>query len=493
MLALPKPGWLAAVRPADSPSASSLPAGSEITVADGQIAGALRLLSVDGRRRKAIYELLIANQTPMPLAAFAYGVGRPNPAGRLRWNAITVPALSSVAVPISIDLPKRGSLRRVVAELHGDGAQLVVDAPPPASFNAGAAWRSGILITGLLLGALGATGYALERPRVVALTAPAQVRAGRPFEVAYTLGPGMQHARYTIAGPQGDEIAKGSLNPRGGTLKLNLPAGRADARYQVRLQADGPLGSTTQSTSVLALASSGARPAWGLRIDNATLEKDTVQGGRPIVIRAQSGGAAGTVKLLDQDGTERAEALLGAHGSTILIAPFVDTDQDFRVVIDAHRGSQVLEKQLPVRIARGDNAIPSVEGLGQLGDGGLPPVTGAAAPPVSDSASVGTSNVAAAPAPVVATGGDPIALTKSVYRNGEPVIVSVQRSVSNLRVVMIDATGTEVQSVDVAPDETQVELTPPPVTADTHFTVVATYSRGPSEESIIHSVLVRAK
>src|SRR5580704_18635438 len=105
MLALPKPGWLAAVRPADSPSASSLPAGSEITVADGQIAGALRLLSVDGRRRKAIYELLIANQTPMPLAAFAYGVGRPNPAGRLRWNAITVPALSSVAVPISIDLP----------------------------------------------------------------------------------------------------------------------------------------------------------------------------------------------------------------------------------------------------------------------------------------------------------------------------------------------------------------------------------------------------
>jgi hypothetical protein len=50
-----------------------------------------------------------------------------------------------------------------------------------------------------------------------------------------------------------------------------------------------------------------------------------------------------------------------------------------------------------------------------------------------------------------------------------------------------------VQAVDVAPDETQVALTPPPVSTDSHFTIVASYSRGPSEESIIHSVLVRAR
>ncbi len=493
MLALPKPGWLASVRSADPPSPQMLPAGSEIVVPDGQIAGALRLMSVDARRLKATYELLISNQTGLPLAAFAYGVGRPTAAGRLRWNTITVPALTSVAVPIGIDLPKRGSLRRVVAELHTDCAQLVVDAPPPRRGLPAAVWRSGLAMAGVLLAALGATGYAYERPRVTALAAPAHVRAGQAFDVAYSFGPGISHASYSVAGADGRDVAHGTANPHGGDLSLTLPARDGNERYDVRVQGDGPLGSAARSAGVVAMVpvpvyhAPVAAPT--VRLDAVSLEHDVVQGGRPIVVHVDSNATVGTVKLLDQDGTERAAALLGPNGSTILIAPFVDSDQDFRVVIDARRGTAAAEKQLPVRIARQDAMIPPVDGPAPQADGTFPQTQSgiAGAPAGSQAAPAGAHSES------VVAGGDPISLPKTVYRNGEPVIVNVSRSVANLRVLMLDGSGQAVQAVDVAPDETQVALTPPPVSTDSHFTIVASYSRGPSEESIIHSVLVRAR
>ena len=469
MLALPRPTTLAPARRADHPAAATLPAGSQIAVPSGQIAGALRLLAVDGRRLIATYELMVANQTKGPLAAFCYAVGAPQRGGRLRWSAITVPPMSSVAVPIDIELPKRGPLRRIVAELHADGAQLIVDADPPVIRRPFGARKVAGTTLGLGLVALAAGTYALERPRVTSLAAPSHVAAGASFQVAYAFGPGTKSGDYALEDPDGREISRGSLAAGSGVLNLKVPRVHAERRYDLRLVAHNALGSAARSTSFVAAAlpQAPARPAEAVHLPTVWLQQDTVPSGTPIVVRYITDARTGTVKLLDQDGTERASALLSARGSSILIAPQVDSQEDFRVVVVARRGDARSEAQVPVRIVRSE-APPGTSAVPEAGD----------------------SSGARAPAAVE---GDPVVLASETFYSGEGIVVSVARHLPNLRVVLLDASGQEIQNVDVAPDDDRVILEAPQSKTDARFTIVATYGPGTSEMSVIHSVLVRAR
>jgi len=72
-------------------------------------------------------------------------------------------------------------------------------------------------------------------------------------------------------------------------------------------------------------------------------------------------------------------------------------------------------------------------------------------------------------------------------------VVSIVHHQPNLRVVLLDDSGQEIQNVDVAPDDDRVVLEAPRTTTDTRYTIVATYGPGTSEESVIHSVVVRAR
>jgi hypothetical protein len=472
MLALPRPTALAPLRRAETASAANLPAGSQIAVPTGQIAGALRLLSMDARRMVATYELMVANQTNAPLAAFCYAVGAPQRGGRLRWSSITVPPLSSVAVPVEIELPKRGPLRKIVAELHADGAQLIVDAEPPALRRGFDAGKAALGLAGAGIVALAAGAIAFERPRVAALAAPNRVPSGATFQVAYAFGPGTNAGDYALDGPDGREIARGTLAAQSGVITLAVPSAHAERRYDLHLTGRNAFGSAEQSTAVVAAASAppksqpAPKPAAPeVHLPTVWLQQDTVQGGAPIVVRYITDAKTGTVKLLDQDGTERGSALLSERGSSILIAPQVDSQEDFRVVVVARRGDGRSEAQVPVRVVRND---------------------------ITASGSAGVPDPAGAPAPG-GVAGDPVALASKTFISGEGIVVSIVHHQPNLRVVLLDDSGQEIQNVDVAPDDDRVVLEAPRTTTDTRYTIVATYGPGTSEESVIHSVVVRAR
>jgi hypothetical protein len=459
---------LAPTRRRDLPSAAMLPAGSQIAVPTGQIAGALRLLSVDVRQMVATYELMVANQTKAPLAAFCYAVGAPQRGGRLRWSSITVPPMSSVAVPIDIELPKRGPLRKIVAELHADGAQLVVDAEPPSIRRSFGMVKAAGVAVALGLGALAVGAYALERPRVAALAAPNHVQSGATFQAAYAFGAGATSGDYALDAPDGREIAHGSVSAQSGVLTLKVPAAHAERRYELRLTARNAFGSADRAATIVAGAQPlpAARPRVAVHLPTVWVQDETVPSGTPITVRYITDAETGTVKLLDQDGTERASALLSARGSSLLIAPDVQTQEDFRVVVVARRGSASAEAQVPVRVVHAD----------------APPAAGAM-PGVADPAQ-------AAPAAVA---GDPVVMPAKSFASGEGIVVSVARHLPNLRVSLLDESGQELQVVDVSPDDDRVVLEAPRVSTDTRYTIVATYGPGTSEESVIHSVLVRAR
>ena len=327
-------------------------AGSMLSIPIGNIAGDFRAVDFNRRRRTATYELMVANETHGPLATFTYAVTRTRPGDAMTWNAITVPPLSSIAVTVDFGLPKRGLRQRVVAELHAIDAHLTLEADPPKLHPQGIARNFAIVATGALLLSLGAGAYAAGRPQVVALAAPAEVAGGKPFSVAYALGP-LGSAEYTVETPDGVEPSWPSTGARR-RFDLNLPAKAVTSGYDLRLVARNRLGDSVRIAHIVALAPQYAGGAAGhrARIYKLALQQDEVRGGEPIVLDYKTSAATGTIKLLDQDGTVRAEALLNHRGNSILIAPYVEADQDFRVVLQAARGASRSESSVALRILR---------------------------------------------------------------------------------------------------------------------------------------------
>jgi len=465
-----RPAPLAVVEPAKPRLPSIVAAGSQLALPSGEITGKLRPMSVDARRRVAIYELLIANETTGPVASFAYAVGPRRAGGTISWNTITVPPRTTVAVPVEIPFTRRSRPQRVIAELHAAGAQLTLDSDPPRSFGRRSVRQAGFGIAAVLLAGLGLAGYVFERPQVAALAAPARVPAGQSFQVAYALGPNADRAEYALETPDGRRLRHGALDPRGNAFTVTLPAGSAGG-YDVRVIAVNLLGVSQRSTHVLALAPAVAKPG----SDAVALAEDVVEGGSPIVVRYSAAVTSGNVKLLDQDGTERASALIGKRGSSILIAPRVDVAQDFRVVVDARRGIVVTETLLPVRITRGSQ--PATAPLATLAMANLTP----AAPP------------APRRVPDAAPAGSPIALSKTQFAAGDAIAVTIERYLPQLQVAILSDTGEEIARVDVKPEEKQLVLAAPSVTTSARFLVVASFARGAGQESVITSIFVRAK
>jgi len=383
---------LAIFRPTCLPEPSAFAAGAVLALPCGDVAADLRLQAVDRRRRVAVYELRIANETDNPLVGFAYPIEAGRRGGVVRWSTIPVPARTSVAVPVEVRLSPRRPILRVVAEIHGEGFHLTVDADPPKHVTSFRLGKAG-LAAALLLGVLGSGAYALE-PRIAALAAS---RAG---------------------------VAPTAPNGRAAQAPAPHPPARTKAHLKV------------------------------------TLDADTLEGGKPIVVRYAPGVATGTVKLLDQDGTERASALLGKRGSSILLAPKVESAEDFRLVIDARRGTTRDETALPVRVLPATQNVTAVKPL-----------------PVK--------------ARVAALDVSPIALATTTYRSGQEILVSIVRYAPDLEVSLMDDTGAELRKVAVRPEDKELRVEAPSVGDDARFTIVATFARGSGQDSVIKPIIVR--
>jgi hypothetical protein len=468
-------------------------AGSMLSIPIGNIAGDFRAVTLNRRRRTATYELMVANETHGPLATFTYAVARARPGDAMTWNAITVPPLSSIAITVDFGLPKRGIRQRVVAELHAIDAHLTLEADPPKLHPQGIARRFAIVATGFLLFSLGAGAYAAGRPQVVALAAPAEVAGGKPFSVAYALGP-LGNAEYTVETPDGVEIRHGRLPSREGAFDLQLPAKAVTSGYDLRLVASNRLGDSVRVAHIVALAPQFAGGAGGhhAHIYKMALQQDEVRGGEPIVLDYKASGATGTVKLLDQDGTVRAEALLNHRGNSILIAPYVEADQDFRVVLQARRGLSRAESSVALRILR--TPLPASDFASSGTPGNVPAPIDPAQPPEDVSVTPGESAappIAAAPPGTKTTG--PIAVPTGEFTAGSTIAVQIVRPEKGLRVSLVSPLGEEVAGIDVQSGQQSLTFPAPQVATATKYMIVATYARGYEQETVIRPIVVRAR
>ncbi len=445
-------------------------AGSIMRLPYGDVAADFKAIALRGRRhRSACYELLVANDTPAPLATFAYAPDASS-RGRLTWNAIVVPPFSAIAVEIDVALGRSRLRPRVVAELFADDAQLTLDATAPQDLPTRARRGVAAVVAGCAM-LVGAVAFTQVRPHVLALAAPAAVRGGSPFTVAYALGAG-ERGRYVVETPDGLQVRRGSLDGHSGAFTIALPQAHRSLGYDVRVTTSGRFGTDERTTHVVALPDRVARhharaAATGVSaiagIGELALEHDTVHGGQPIVATYRASDTTGFVRLIDAYGTVRAEALLTPRGRSILVAPSVDTDQDFRVVATVERGATHAEAAAAVTILHG--AAP-------------------AAPAVPADSTTTAAGV------VAARGAAPIAVD-AVQAPARPIVVRIDAYRPGLHVALMGASTDELSGSDVAPGDTSVVLHPPERLVETHYAVVATYATGLGQETLIRPITFR--
>ncbi len=437
-------------------------AGSVLRLPGGAVAADFRPMRDATKHRQAGYELLVFNDTPAPVATFAYAVLAPGTHGQLTWNAIVVPPFSAIAIEIDVAIPRRGR-PRVVADLFAGETQLTLDAPP-CRREPGIARRLALVAAAVLLVALGADSIAANRPHVLALAAPDSVPAGTPFSVAYALA-GATDGRYVVETPDGMQIRRGALGNGAGAFTVALPKTALSSGYDVRVLARGRFGSDERSTHVLAVPAPSGRPAAQrkraplLRLGALALARDVVRGGESIVVAYRPSEDPGVVRLIDALGTVRAEALLNPRGRSILVAPQVETDQDFRIVATAQRGSGRDEATAPVTIFRAPAPAPSA--------------------------------LATAPAVTVPKSAAPIAVEREQIA-GRGIVIRVDRNEPNLHVALMGPTTQELAGADVPPGARSIVLDAPKEPAHAHYEIVATYSAGHGQETLIRPVTFRA-
>jgi hypothetical protein len=255
--------------------------------------------------------------------------------------------------------------------------------------------------------------------------------------------------------------------------------------------------------------------------------------GTPIIVAYRTAAHTGSVRLIDEYGTVRAEALLSRSGTSILAAPLVDADQDLRIVVTTERGADKDEAQIPVRVLRsgggandasaaagGNVPAPAVPALAPLPGAADPegatipvpmpdraaqisPVQAPANQTVADQASAtqslpGGPQTAQAPAAdpdgirhaIAIPVGPPIAVAKS-QAAGDPIVVRVLHYEPKMHVAVLGVSGEELEGADVKPGDTAVSLSSPHDLGTKHPSVIATYSNGSEEEMVVRPIHVR--
>jgi hypothetical protein len=483
-------------------------AGSTLALPQGEIAGDFRASGRVDNRRRPIYELLIANDTAAPIATFAYALdGRTQ--SRVTWDAIIVPAHSAVAVDIDVAVRPRGREPRMIAEVYTLDSKLVIDAKGDAGITRAVARRAIATVAGMAVVLTGSLAYAAMRPHVAALVAPQTVASGASFDVAYDARG--SSATYSVDTPDGVEVASGTLDPRAGSFSVALPHADVSLGYDVSVAAAGPLGNDSRTIHVVALApvnvASTNVPA--VNVTHVSVERDAVDGGQPIVVRYRSTVPGGNVRLIDQYGTVRGEALLSSRGRSTLVAPYVDADQDLRVVVNAQRGDEHASAAVPVTVrhvaAPAEAALATAAAVPALAARPNAPAAtnadtaqqSAADNPEDAAATAAQPRDQNSPAPTIDDNAEPVVVLPgppiSVDPHqvaGQPVRVSVLHHDAGLHLSMMAPGGAELVSENVSPSVTSVLLEAPTQLVDggKGYSIVATFSRGVGQETVIRPI-----
>jgi hypothetical protein len=306
---------------------------------------------------------------------------------------------------------------------------------------------------------------------VLAVAAPAKALAGTTVQVPFQVS-GAGSVEYDFATKDGLQLAAG-LASRSDVLKLPIPAHGAGSPYTLHVRMRNAFVNSERTAvigAVIAKAAPTSRPRpKPQQLDPATLIGDLsvtpspVHAGDMVSVKYTTQGSSGDVWLLGMDGRTWARAPLSTTGVTQLSVPQAGAGHEMRVVLHAQRGKVHAESSVGLTVLASEQLASD-----------------AAAPSTSPSTAVRT------PAKTTPT----LSLDSQVVSPGDNVVVRISGAHGDVQIKLENGSGATVAQGSVSAEDGAISITAPNVSSVTTYWVVATYTAGVSEQSIVHRLVV---
>ncbi|HEY3675789.1 MAG TPA: hypothetical protein VGK84_07320, partial [Candidatus Tumulicola sp.] len=346
-----------------------------------------------------------------------------------------------------------------LAEIAGENVHCIVEsAPIPNSPRRGFGFAAAVCsIVGLLaLSAAftGATAFRSAMPHIAAFAVPPMALSGSTVQAEYEAS-GAGRLAYRVNAPDGRLLQGGTLTDRAGAIPIAIPASSNPGAYTLQMTMQGPLGDAKE---VRVLNTVASKASAGAQIANVQVSPVVAKPGQPVDVAYAASGDGGYVRLTSADGTIWAQKPFSRAGATSFVVPSVAHTDQMRVVLHVTKGRSTAESSAGFIVA------------------GAPTAT-AASTVNDDAASAGGAN------------GTFAVMTPSVPSGGT-IHLNVLSPRDHMHLALVDG-STEISSIDVGSDAGIVTLKAPAVKVPTKYTVVANFTDGFGQESIVEPVTVR--
>lgn len=439
---------------------NELPLGSQSQVAldEGNVGAFLSFAQYNRRIGTATYMMRVLNNTPKALQARISSVDHAGMRRALFTRPIAIAPFSLKDECFDVRIERDFVL--TLLEVTDGATYITVEAPappPPPKL-----WPK-IAAGSVAAAALAAGGLFVSVPRVDAFAAPQRVLAGSSLEVPYaTRGFGI--AEYQLANAQGAQLAAGLVPSGAGVLRLHVPSDSHGSPYRVRLTMRGALGTAEQVASVSSLGGVAAPapvrkktspPAPVAAISEVAVSPNPVKAGGTIDVRYAANAISGTIWVLDSDGRAWAATPYDPSGRSSVVIPLSAAGRQLRVVVSAKRGNTHAQSTVGVLVLPSGQTVDEAQ-AGSSGDNLHPQLH----------------------------------LSAASVASGQAIVARLSGVSGDVRVTLTNAAGRVVEQGD-GTGEAGVSISAPAVNYATTYSVVATFSDGMSEQSLVRSVIVR--
>jgi hypothetical protein len=454
---------LALRAPAELDSPARCSAGMALQTLAGTVSAFFALESFDERRGVAMYALRIVNRTASALICRTWILSRNGDAALAYPVSFEVEPLTTSATQIPVWPKDFPSFDRAIAEVAGDGVHCIVEADVPLRRQVRQTYSRfalGCLAAGAL--ALGsAAGLRASLPQIAAFAVPPEALEGTTVTAEYGAS-GAGRLAYSVTAPDGRRLQGGDLADRSGSIPIGIPASNQPGAFTLQMVMSGPLGTVTETRVLNAIVGKGRGSA---EIQDVSIKPVVARPGQTVDVAYAASGDDGYVRLLGADGTIWEQRPFSHDGQAQLVVPAVSTPREMRVLVHVTKGRSIAQSMAGLVVVNGESKAAPVE-QAIAGD------DNPAAPSTSDAAN-GTFEV----------------LTPTV-KSGGTIRVRILSPRNGMRIALDDGQSREVAGMLAGAEADVVTLRAPAVTVPTRYTVVASFTDGFGEESVVQPVTV---
>ena len=435
--------------------------GTAMQTLAGSVSAFFALENFDRRRGVATYVLRVVNRTSALLVCRTWVVSGAGDTLLAYPVLFEVEPLSTGVTRVPVWPADFPSFERAIAEVAGDGVHCIVEAPAPPRvapqrrYAAGGAVLAGFLALALVFGAWHAAA-----PRIGAFVIPPEALAGTTVQAEYGVS-GSGRLSYAVTAPDGKTVQAGGLSDRSGSIPIAVPSVDMPGAYAIRMQLAGPLGTTSETRILTAIPQRGRSIA---QIQAVSVKPAAAKPGETISVAYAAAGDGGYVRLLGTDGTVWAQHPFSHSGQAKFVVPSVSNLREMRVVLHVTQGRSSAQTMAGVAVLDDDTAIDA-------------PIAGDDNP--------------SSPANTIGDANGTFQVVARSIKGGTPIRIRILSPRNGMRIALTDPQSREVASADVGAESDVITLPAPHVTVPTRYTVVANFTDGFGQESIVQPITIQ--